>query len=242
MSDNESALGGEFEGASDAGVDSDEVADAGCDSEEAAESKCIGGRGKSAKDRGRGAAAKSAGVNKTIAKGKAKGKAKVKNGLKLCSGCNKWLEPSAFPPGKAMCSDDNNAMRNLRASARAQNEMEWWNEVCADAVKLRETLKAYKVRCALTGKRNKRAAFSICQYREEVTQSQSVMFDGVYEMFHLKAYIHFSRGKTFVSTRILNIHRSPSSLYGLTSPGSIMLKLLFAETDFKTTGKRFDVF
>jgi hypothetical protein len=125
---------------------------------------------------------------KAKAKGKAKAKAKV--GMKYCNGCAKHLPAASFPQGKALCIDDNNAHRNLKALAESTGEGAWWAEVSRDTDKLRHALKAYRDKTVPVAGANKRARrnFSITSYREEARKFSAVYFDGIYEMMTLKQY------------------------------------------------------
>ena len=117
-----------------------------------------------------------------------------KSGQRQCSICQKWMDQSMFPAGKAMCGADWRAYRNVEACARSQEQQAWWDEVRHSPKKLKETITAYHVRCSpeITGlSRNKRNGFHIAQFREEVRRAEQMLFDGVYEMLNLVAFQKF---------------------------------------------------
>jgi hypothetical protein len=101
---------------------------------------------------------------------KKKGKQAVsKTGTKMCQPCGKVHDICEFPPGKAMCLKAFNGLRNLKATAIAQGQGDWWEEINADPAKLKAVLNAYFVRISpeVTGlSRAKRNAFCIAQYQD----------------------------------------------------------------------------
>jgi hypothetical protein len=75
-----------------------------------------------------------------------------------------------------MCGPAWNAIRNVRAAAVAQGQLEWWESVQADAAKLRAVVSSYHVRVSseVTGlKRAKKNSFCIAQYRARMQKSNS---------------------------------------------------------------------
>ena len=150
----------------------------------AANTKTAAGRGRGG---GRGGGA---GAGRQASKsGRAKGN------TKWCGPCGKYLPICDFPPGKSVCSKDNNALRSLASAAKAQDQQDWWNKINAEPPVMKQVLAAYHNRCHVEGKRNKRG-FPIATYREELRRASAMLRDGVYEMMNERAAIeHFGKAK-----------------------------------------------
>ena len=120
---------------------------------------------------------------------------KAKDGKKYCAGCQTYLDIAEFPLGKALCSKDWNAARNVESAAKAQGQQSWRDVVKADPQQFMEVIQAYHVRCsphAIGLKRAKHGAFCITTYREEIRQSQQILMDGACGMMNSAAYVHWA--------------------------------------------------
>ena len=118
---------------------------------------------------------------------------KVKKGHKFCAGCQEQLPLASFPASKALCKKDYNACRNLQAHAKATNQLEWFEKTRNDPSSFARLLRSYHARTQAPGKKYaKRCAFPIAEYREEISQEESLQAQGVFEMMHLRRFIHWA--------------------------------------------------
>ena len=100
------------------------------------------------------------GVAKKAAKAKKEAKAGKKNlndGTKACADCGKVLPLDAFAPSQSLCSELCEKVRkNVRAAAKAEGLLDWFNESYKDA-KAWKKIKAYYTKCvgAMLGRAQK---------------------------------------------------------------------------------------
>ena len=87
---------------------------------------------------------------------------------------------------------DWSAWRNIVNNAKARREEDFLNESAQDPAKKKRMIQQYHVRCAVPGKRNKKGAFCIMEYKEEIRREEATLRDWVYVMMHEKRFVHWA--------------------------------------------------
>ena len=99
----------------------------------------------------------------------------TKKGWRVCKACMKNLETSLFAINQNNCMQCKRFLDVLSRKARAQNKMDWFNEVGQSPQKLKALVNAYGAAVEDAKKAgNRKANFNLVQYIEEVRASSAV--------------------------------------------------------------------
>ena len=118
----------------------------------------------------------------------------VKDGMKLCTGCNRWREVALFPAGFAEERECRQAVQNLRNAAGTQGKGDWMKDKLSDPKTTVQMIWQYFVRCPQKNpskKASRRPVFACANYIEEERRERQLLLDGIYEMMHERHYIYF---------------------------------------------------
>jgi len=190
-SDDESLAGfsAQDDGASDGKGEDAEQSDASCS--------------QGARKRGRGRAkakAKAPAKKQRAASSKAAGRpTSAKAGNRVCGECGATKPLADFKPGNAVCTNPCLRMKDcLYKACKHEDCLEWYEEQKRDPAKWKKLKRWYQLRCAGTLPGKKPKTFSPLQYQTHVRSEQQQLRDGVLEMMHEAAFIHWaSKGKNW---------------------------------------------
>ncbi|CAK0874664.1 unnamed protein product [Prorocentrum cordatum] len=151
------------------------------------------GRKDKAKGRAKGGAKKkrSKGSPKKSANGRP---TTVKAGRRQCTDCGLTKLLSEFKPGSTVCLKPCLRTRdNIYRACKAENEIEWYEAQRSCPKKWAKLKRWYRLNCQDFAKEHsKPKAFAPMQYKQSVRVEQQQLRDGVKEMMHEVAFVHWA--------------------------------------------------
>lgn len=190
-------------GASD---DDDDGIVGGCDEEEpSSQEDAAAAPGKPAQDAGGQAGKRGAGraapgckgtgkKNRKDRRGSGGRPAAVKAGMKECLDCKVWKPLVEYKPGSAICSSPCFRVKdNVWKACKAEGCLEWYNEQRADQAKWKKVVRWYTIQCPGDLKStSKMKTFPVLQYQAKVSSDYEQIRDGIMEMMHEVAFVHWA--------------------------------------------------
>ena len=114
--------------------------------------------------------------------------------MQECSDCKVWKPLIEFKPGSAICSSPCFRVKdNVWKACKAEGCLEWYEEQRKDPAKWKQLTRWYCIQCPGDVKSSsKMKAFPVLQYQVKVTSEHEQIRDGVMEMMHEAAFVHWA--------------------------------------------------